>query len=239
MRIGELAELAGVTSRTVRHYHQIGLLPEPERRINGYREYSVLDVTRMLRIRHLVGLGLGLDRIRGLLDLPDSGIEDELAGLEEALRDQINTLTRQLEIVRAARTSPLPEAPANYGQLDELARSMLTNAAARRLEADLTLLMSAGDPDTHAQVRAYAEAMVADPLQRRWLAAAMSELLAVTDSTPEAERDRIAEELRAILATAPMPDLQHTRVNTLVEQYRAQAFTEPQLDVLARLDRQP
>ncbi|QOR70801.1 MerR family transcriptional regulator [Ruania alkalisoli] len=236
MRIGELAELAGVTSRTVRHYHQIGLLPEPERRINGYREYSVLDATRLLRIRHLVGLGLGLDRIRGLLDLPGSGIEDELAGLEEALRDQIATLTRQLEIVRAARTSPLPEAPANYGELDELARNFLTDAAARRLEADLTLLMSAGDPATHAQVRAHAEAMGTDPRLRNLLSAAIGGLLAVTESTPEAERDRIANELRTLLAAAPMPDLQNARVNDLLEQYRAQAFTEPQLDVLARLD---
>ncbi|UFU03076.1 MerR family transcriptional regulator [Ruania suaedae] len=238
MRIGELAELAGVTSRTVRHYHQIGLLPEPERRFNGYREYSVLDATRLLRIRHLVGLGLGLDRIRGLLDPPGTGIEDELAGLEEALREQITTLTRQLDIVSAARKSALPEAPASYGPLDELARSMLTNTVARRLEADLTLLMSAGDPDTHAQVRAYAEAMVADPRMRGRLSTAMSALLAVTDSTPKAERDRIAEELRTILATAPMPELQHTRVTTLVEQYRAQAFTEAQLDVLTRLDQQ-
>ncbi|MFD0852085.1 MerR family DNA-binding transcriptional regulator, partial [Actinomadura adrarensis] len=39
MRIGELAALVGVSTRTVRHYHHLGLLPEPERRANGYREY--------------------------------------------------------------------------------------------------------------------------------------------------------------------------------------------------------
>jgi len=43
MRIGELAAIAGVTTRTVRHYHRIGLLPEPERQSNGYREYSLRD----------------------------------------------------------------------------------------------------------------------------------------------------------------------------------------------------
>jgi DNA-binding transcriptional MerR regulator len=37
----ELAELAGTTVNTVRHYHRIGLLDEPERRNNGYKEYGV------------------------------------------------------------------------------------------------------------------------------------------------------------------------------------------------------
>ncbi|GAT66905.1 merR family transcriptional regulator [Planomonospora sphaerica] len=41
MRIGELAALAGVSTRTVRHYHRLGLLPEPERRANGYRVYGL------------------------------------------------------------------------------------------------------------------------------------------------------------------------------------------------------
>lgn len=41
MRIGEIAALAGVTPRTVRHYHHLGLFPEPARLPNGYREYGL------------------------------------------------------------------------------------------------------------------------------------------------------------------------------------------------------
>lgn len=41
MRIGELAAAVGVTTRTVRHYHHLGLLPEPERLSNGYRNYTL------------------------------------------------------------------------------------------------------------------------------------------------------------------------------------------------------
>ena len=41
MRSKEIAALAGVSIRTLRHYHQIGLLPEPPRQNNGYRAYSV------------------------------------------------------------------------------------------------------------------------------------------------------------------------------------------------------
>lgn len=43
MRIGEIAALIGVTPRAVRHYHHLGLLPEPVRRSNGYREYGIRD----------------------------------------------------------------------------------------------------------------------------------------------------------------------------------------------------
>ncbi|MBO4273911.1 MerR family DNA-binding transcriptional regulator [Microbispora triticiradicis] len=41
MRIGELAALVGVSTCTVRHYHQRGVLPEPPRRDNGYRRYGL------------------------------------------------------------------------------------------------------------------------------------------------------------------------------------------------------
>lgn len=41
MRIGEYAALVGVSTRTVRHYHHLGLLPEPARLSNGYRDYRL------------------------------------------------------------------------------------------------------------------------------------------------------------------------------------------------------
>lgn len=44
MRIGELAGLAGVSTKTVRYYEQLGLLPTPDRRPSGYRDYAP-DVT--------------------------------------------------------------------------------------------------------------------------------------------------------------------------------------------------
>ncbi|EED6225780.1 MerR family DNA-binding transcriptional regulator, partial [Salmonella enterica subsp. enterica serovar Haifa] len=49
MHSNELARLAGVTVRALRHYHQVGILAEPERRSNGYREYDVHDLIRVLR----------------------------------------------------------------------------------------------------------------------------------------------------------------------------------------------
>lgn len=53
MLIGELAALAGVSTRTVRHYHPLGLLPEPVRLPNGYREYRLRDAVLLARVRRL------------------------------------------------------------------------------------------------------------------------------------------------------------------------------------------
>ncbi|MEU6696234.1 MerR family transcriptional regulator [Pseudonocardia sp. NPDC046786] len=61
----EIAELAGTTARSVRHYHQVGLLPEPERRSNGYKQYGVTHLIRLLRIKRLVDLGVGCRRSPG------------------------------------------------------------------------------------------------------------------------------------------------------------------------------
>ena len=53
LTIGQLASYVGVTVRTVRHYHQLGLLPEPERDHSGYRRYAAEDVIRLRRISAL------------------------------------------------------------------------------------------------------------------------------------------------------------------------------------------
>jgi AraC-like DNA-binding protein len=49
----EIAELAGTSLRAVRHYHEVGLLAEPERRANGYKQYGVAHLIRVLRIKRL------------------------------------------------------------------------------------------------------------------------------------------------------------------------------------------
>jgi DNA-binding transcriptional MerR regulator len=84
MRIGELADLVGISTRAVRHYHQIGLLPEPARQSNGYREYSLRDAVELARVRRLTELGLSLDEVRAVL-AKDAGRDsvrmfDEQAG---------------------------------------------------------------------------------------------------------------------------------------------------------------
>ena len=68
LTISRLAAYAGVTVRAVRHYHQIGLLPEPERSRSGYRTYDAAAVVRLIRIRTLAEAGVPLARVQELLD---------------------------------------------------------------------------------------------------------------------------------------------------------------------------
>lgn len=68
LTIGQVAQLAGTTVRTVRHYHQTGLLPEPPRSPNGYRQYRGSDLSRLHQIRQLSELGLALADIRRLVN---------------------------------------------------------------------------------------------------------------------------------------------------------------------------
>ncbi|MFD9004778.1 MerR family transcriptional regulator [Streptomyces sp. NPDC059582] len=97
MRIGEIAALVGVTPRAVRHYHHLGLLPEPVRRSNGYREYGIRDAVLLARIRRLSELGLGLDEVRDVL------ADDEGRELVEVLQELDEDLARQEAVIRERR----------------------------------------------------------------------------------------------------------------------------------------
>ncbi len=74
LTISQLAAYAGVTVRAVRHYHQVGLLPEPARDASGYRRYDATDVVRLIRIRTLAEAGVPLARVQDLLDAGARGV---------------------------------------------------------------------------------------------------------------------------------------------------------------------
>ena len=97
MRIGELAALVGVSTRTVRHYHHVGLLPDPQRRVNGYRDYGVRDAVVLARVRRLAELGLSLEEIRDVL------ADDRESDLREVLLELDADLARQQAAIGARR----------------------------------------------------------------------------------------------------------------------------------------
>ncbi|WP_030999948.1 MerR family transcriptional regulator [Streptomyces sp. NRRL F-5630] len=97
MRIGELAAVAGVSTRAVRHYHRIGLLPEPARQPNGYREYGLRDAAELARVRRLTALGLSLDEVRDVL------ADDAGKDLAEILAELDADLARQEEAIKGRR----------------------------------------------------------------------------------------------------------------------------------------
>jgi DNA-binding transcriptional MerR regulator len=72
MRIGELAERIGVSTRALRHYESRGLLPA-RRTSNGYREYDEADVRVAQEIRALLGIGFGLEETRPFVECLQAG----------------------------------------------------------------------------------------------------------------------------------------------------------------------
>ncbi|MFD4028534.1 MerR family transcriptional regulator [Streptomyces sp. NPDC058576] len=112
VRIGDAAAFVGSTPRAIRHYHEIGLLPEPERGGDNRRRYGYEDMIRLLWIRRMADAGIALDDIRDALATgtasagADSGdgIAGTLERLEETLAEQEAELRRQRTAVRRMRT---------------------------------------------------------------------------------------------------------------------------------------
>ena len=71
----QIADLAGTTINTVRHYHESGLLDEPERRSNGYKQYGVPHLVRLLQIRRLRELGVPLAQIESMGRADENPVE--------------------------------------------------------------------------------------------------------------------------------------------------------------------
>ncbi|WP_433281377.1 MerR family transcriptional regulator [Pseudonocardia xinjiangensis] len=127
----ELAELAGTSLRAVRHYHEIGLIPEPERRSNGYKQYGVSHLVRLLRIKRLVDLGFSLSQIAAMGD-DDHHPAEALRALDAELAATVERLQRaRVElglILRHHAPADLPPdiAPAAGGAgLSEADRSLV------------------------------------------------------------------------------------------------------------------
>src|SRR5215468_9861299 len=92
LTIGQLAAYAGVTVRAVRHYHQIGLLPEPERDASGYRRYGATAVVSLIKIRTLANAGVPLSQIASMLEADESTFAETIESIDSHLRDQIEQL---------------------------------------------------------------------------------------------------------------------------------------------------
>lgn len=150
----EIAELAGTSLRAVRHYHQIGLLAEPERRSNGYKQYGVAHLVRLVRIKRLVDLGFSLQQIAAL------GETDEHP--EEALRELDNELAASIERMQRARDE-LGELLKNSAPTDLPPDFVEPDTAAKMSDADRKLLVVLGRVLGPRGMQAYAEMMRQTP----------------------------------------------------------------------------
>ncbi|HSG46555.1 MAG TPA: heavy metal-responsive transcriptional regulator [Longimicrobiales bacterium] len=122
MRIGELAEMAGVGVQTVRYYERRGLLPEPSREESGYRKYADGDLARLRFIVKAKSLGFTLSEIRDLLALrvdPGSTADDVRRRAQSKL-DGVDARLRDLGRIRDA-LSRLVETCQAHGDAEECA----------------------------------------------------------------------------------------------------------------------
>src|ERR687898_215688 len=114
MMIGELAERAGVTTRAIRHYERIGVLPAASRSASGYRLYGEDALTRLAFVGAAQAVGLTLGEIRGVVAFRDRGeapcghvlalVERRSAELAERI-EQMRRLRAELEaLALRART---------------------------------------------------------------------------------------------------------------------------------------
>jgi len=172
MRSKELARLAGVTVRTLRHYHQIGLLDEPSRSANGYRDYDTAHLVRVLRIRRLAALGIPLARMRPYLASDAVERARLLDELDLALAADIDRLAAQRRLVARLRAhdGPLDAPPELAPFLGLLAAGESDDLA--RVDRDRAVLLArlAGDARMPDLVRIY------DRLSEPELVSRMAEL---------------------------------------------------------------
>ncbi len=114
VKIGDAASFVGTTPRAIRHYHEIGLLPEPERGSDGHRRYGYEEMIRLLWIRKMADAGIALHDIRDAFtdatpagatnDHGDHGVAGTLERLERTLLTQEAELQRQRTAVQRMRT---------------------------------------------------------------------------------------------------------------------------------------
>ncbi|MFD4240568.1 MerR family transcriptional regulator [Streptomyces sp. NPDC058525] len=121
VKIGDAAAFAGTTPRAIRHYHAIGLLPEPERGGDGRRRYGYEDMIRLLWIRKMATAGISLDDMRAAFD-EARDIEEILRRLEETLAVQEAAIKRQRAAVQR-----LQEVGNPLGLLSELVTDRLSH----------------------------------------------------------------------------------------------------------------
>ncbi|MFD4294550.1 MerR family transcriptional regulator [Rhodococcus sp. NPDC058532] len=183
MRIGQLAAVAGTTTRTVRHYHRLGLLEEPQRRSNGYREYTIDDAVRLMRIRWLAAGGVPLGSIAAILT--DGKTDDDVRDVVADLRALVSAIeTQQAELARrraqltdmlaeAERGNPISVLPAGLtavvsAVIDNTPSTAVGSALRRDRDLVEALVMSGKAPEGFLAV--YETTMADDEHRARYLA---------------------------------------------------------------------
>ncbi|MCX5250840.1 MerR family transcriptional regulator [Streptomyces sp. NBC_00201] len=159
--IGELAEHAGVTVKTVRFYSDRGLLPETSRSAGGHRRYGHGALDRLRLIRSLRGLDLPLPEVRRVLDEaegePGGAFEHAVAGRLRALGSELRALRWREAALRLVQECPPEERADRLRLIGAVSAPPSTAPLARFWRAWLPVRMPA------RSVKAFLEVAVPQP----------------------------------------------------------------------------
>jgi DNA-binding transcriptional MerR regulator len=199
LTIGQLAAYAGVTVRAVRHYHQIGLLPEPERDASGYRRYGATAVVSLIKIRTLANAGVPLSQIGQMLEADASTFAEAVQRIDSHLRDEIERLeTSRKQIAQLTAGDSLALPPEVISYLDRL-REIGASERMVEGERDGWILVAARWPERIREWMPGKLAQLDDPQLVR-LYRALSEIIETDDSGDDDPRLAEAADIMAGLA---------------------------------------
>jgi DNA-binding transcriptional MerR regulator len=147
----------------VRHYHQIGLLPEPERDASGYRRYGAGAVVSLIKIRTLANAGVPLSAIGQMLEADAPAFAEAVRRIDGQLREEIERLeTSRKQIARLAAGDSLALPPEVTSYLDRL-REIGASRRVVEAERDAWILMAARWPDSIPEVMTAKFAQLENP----------------------------------------------------------------------------
>lgn len=98
-----MADAVGVNPKTIRYYEDIGLLPIPERTPAGYRDYTAVDVDRLVFVKSAQRLGFSLAEVAEILAFRERG-QPPCAYVLDVLSRQVGDLDRRITELRDLRT---------------------------------------------------------------------------------------------------------------------------------------
>ncbi|MDA3643928.1 MerR family transcriptional regulator [Saccharopolyspora indica] len=146
LTISQLAATAGVTVRTVRHYHHVGLLAEPERDASGYRRYSAQAAVDLIRIRTLADAGVPLARIDAMLHAQPTEFAAAITDIDAELQRKIDQLAEYRRRIGRLDSGERLVLPAEVVAVLDRMRALGIGEERIRLERDSWILMRALDP---------------------------------------------------------------------------------------------
>lgn len=250
MNSGEFARLAGVTPRTLRHYRKLGLLPNVAAGENGYYDYTLGDLLRLLWVRNLTALGFSLAEIKEMAqEEADDGAR--MAALDRDLALRIAELEEQRRMLALLQKYDLPAGtPVNFARLVALLAAHDYPEALLQREVDMLRVADhLLDEETLTQVLALYEALIDSGHFDDYCTFGVA-LDGLRAEDGEAEKTRLAEmgmalfsvlfeegcfDRAALAESADAAEANGEVLDALFRAYDGEAFYDAQTEVTARI----